>query len=289
MCGPEVMQTVKERIERDGAPKINRRNLLKLGGAAAAGAAAAAIVPAYSVQRVAVRGGGAVIDLSHPLTTATPTFPSFNPPLRGTVYTVEENGFYAQVWSFAEHSGTHMDAPGHFIADGQRVDAIEPAKLVGRTVVIDISERAADDADAQLTPDDLTAWEAANGEIPAGAVVCMYSGWEARFTDPAAFLNFGDDGAMHFPGFHPEAAQWLVEERDIVGVGVDTLSLDYGLSATFDAHVTFLGAGLWGLENLANLSVLIGNPYHLVAGVPRYQEGSGGPARVLALLDGLTG
>jgi kynurenine formamidase len=124
-------------------------------------------------------------------------------------------------------------------------------------------------------PDDLAAWESANGEIPVGAAVCMYSGWEERF---------GDDGAMHFPGFHVEAAQFLVGERDIIGIGVDTLSLDYGPSSTFDTHIVILGAGLWGLENLANLSMLMGQEAYLVAGVPRYQEGSGGPGRVLALL-----
>ncbi len=283
MCGPDVMQVVKDRVAREGKPRMSRRNFLRLGGVAAAGVAAT-VLPAGNGRVQAARGMGGVVDLSHVFGTGAPTYPAFNAPHRGSVYTVEANGFYAQMWSFAEHTGTHIDAPGHFIAGGELVDAIPPDRFVGPAVVIDIAARAEEDADTQVTPDDLAAWESENGEIPPGAIVFMHSGWEARFGDVAAFRNFGDDGAMHFPGFHVEAAQMLVEERDIMGIGVDTLSLDLGSSATYDTHYAILGAGLWGLENVANLTAIKGAGATVVVGVPRFEQGSGGPCRVLALL-----
>jgi kynurenine formamidase len=113
----------------------------------------------------------------------------------------------------------------------------------------------------------------------------MYSGWESRWEDVEAFRNADADGVMHFPGFSPEAAAFLLEERDIHGIGVDTLSLDPGPSTTFDVHLSVLGAGKYGIEGVANLTSIMDTPgARVVVGVPRWEEGSGGPCRLLALV-----
>jgi len=197
---------------------------------------------------------------------------------------VQENGFYIQRWSFGEHTGTHMDIPAHFIADGETVDNYPVGNFVSTAVVIDISAKAADDPNAMLDVADIEAWEAANGEIPVGALVCMYSGWESKWSDVAAFRGDPGDGSLNFPGFGPDAATFLTTERDIHGIAVDTLSLDPGNSSTFDVHVTMLAAGKYGVEGVANLAAIAGKAATVVIGVPRWEAGSGGPCRVMAMV-----
>jgi kynurenine formamidase len=157
--------------------------------------------------------------------------------------------------------------------------------LVGPAAVLDISAAANENADAMATVDDIMAWEEANGTIPEGAFVLLYSGWAEVLLDRGAeaFSGTDADGGLHFPGFSPEAAAFLVEERSIKGVGTDTLSLDHGPSATFDVHYTVLGAGLLGIENLNNLAAIKDTVATVVLGVPKYEAGSGGPLRVLAM------
>jgi kynurenine formamidase len=120
--------------------------------------------------------------------------------------------------------------------------------------VVDIALRARRNPDTVVTPDDLQRFERRHGEIPGGAVVCMFSGWESRVGSEAAYRNLGADGRQHFPGFGQDAVDWLLANRRITGIGVDTLSLDHGASATFDAHTALLGADRYGLENLRNLN-----------------------------------
>ncbi len=275
MCNAHVMQTVRERIKKEGLPSVSRRNFLKIGSVLTA---SAALAP--QIARADMHGSGGVVDLSHTLSPSFPVFPGvFTPGERSTVVTVEENGFYMQRWSFDEHQGTHMDFPAHFIADGLRVDAFPVEMLVGPAVVIDIAARAEEDPDAMVMVDDLQAWEMEHGDIPEGAFVLMHAGWDQRLgTD--AFLG-ADDAGLHFPGFSGEASAWLVNERSIHGV--DTISIDRGMSATFDTHYTILGAGLVGLEGLNNLAAIKDSHATVVCGIPKYEEGSGGPARILAL------
>ena len=275
MCNEYIAKTVRERIKKEGLPQVSRRHFLKLSSVLAAGAA---LTP--QMARADMHGMGAVIDLSHAFSTDFPVFPGGPQAERETLVTVENDGYYIQRWIFAEHTGTHMDFPGHFIADGLRVDAFPAAMLVGPAVVIDIAARAEEDADTLVTVDDLKAWESAHGDIPEGAFVMMYSGWE-ELIGTQAFL--GDGEGLHFPGFSPEASEWLVGERSIHGIGVDTLSIDHGISATFDTHVIILGAGLLGIENVANLAGIKDTHATVVCGIPKYEEGSGGPARILAL------
>lgn len=148
---------------------------------------------------------------------------------------------------------------------------------------MDIRKKADANPDAQVTPDDLTAWIAANGPIPQGACVAQNAGWQSRLGTPG-FRNADDDGKMHFPAFHVEAATMLLEEAEVAGIAVDTLSIDYGLSADFITHYTWLPANRWGVENMANLDQLPATGATLVVGAPKHQGDTGGPCRLIALV-----
>ncbi len=280
MCAPSVVEHV--------ASRLSRRELL----GAAAGVMAATLlassrspVLASTPARSRPFSPQHVVDLTHVLDPAFPVFPSFEPMRITNLYDVQRHGFYANRWDLGEHTGTHFDAPAHFVdrQDAWSVDQVPPQRLIAPLVVVHIHERAARDPDAWVTVDDLMAWEARYGRIPDGALVCMHSGWESRVGDADAYRNADPSGTMHFPGFSPDAAQWLIHERDVVGIGVDTLSLDIGASTSFDVHLTVLGANRYGLENLANLAQVPPSGATVIAGAPRVRGASGGPCRVLAV------
>jgi kynurenine formamidase len=197
--------------------------------------------------------------------------------------TLAKDGYNMYRWQLVEHTGTHMDAPFHFGDGAQTADQIPVEHLVVPLAIVDIRARAADDADAQLTPDDLQAFEAEHGPIPDGACVAMLSGWADKVAGPG-FRNADSQGVMHFPGFHVEAAQYLMTERNALGIAVDTLSLDHGKSADFATHYAWLPSNRWGLEAVANLAALPATGATLVVGGPKVKGATGGPSRVLALL-----
>lgn len=275
MCLPGTVEAVRERVETEGPPKLSRRSILAGG----LGAAAAVALPRpAAASRLPARG---LADLTHTFRAGFPVY-TFDNPTRRTLVTVEANGFYAQEWTFGEHSGTHMDAPGHFIANGRRSPAITTRELLLPAVVIDISRRAARNPDAEVTVDDLVRFERRHGRIPTGAAVLMYSGWETRVGSEEAYRNADASGTYHFPGFGVEAVEWLLVNRNIRAIGVDTLSLDPGNSTTFDSHVTLLAADRYGLENVANLATIPARGATIFVGLIPWEEGSGGPCRVLA-------
>jgi kynurenine formamidase len=275
MCLPGTIETVRERVEQEGVPKLDRRAAL-LG---AAGVALAATLPGRALG--STTGTNRLQDLTHVFREGFPMFLGAPPaPDREVLVTVPANGFYGQQWTFWEHTATHLDVPAHFIADGRQSPEIPLEELVRPLVVIDISARAASDPDAVVLPGDLVAFERRHGRIPRGAVACMYSGWESRVGSEAAYRNVGADGLQHFPGFGKAAVEWLLAERDIAGIGVDTLSLDHGASTTFDTHLTVLGANRYGIENLANLAQVPPRGATIVVGLVPWEHGSGGPARV---------
>lgn len=284
MCSPEVMALVQERLRH------TRRDVLRAGaGVGAAALATGGILTARAQQATPVpnvlpSGFSRVVDLTHTWGPEFPMFPGAQQPSFQVLVTIEANGFFEHAITLDEHTGTHIDAPAHFIVDGATADQLPVEGFVAPLVVIDVSARAATDPDTQGTVDDIVAWEAANGPIPAGAFVALYSGWETRVTDPAAYINLDASGVQHYPGWHPDAAAFLVNERDIVGAGVDTLSLDFGASTDFGSHVTLLAAGKYGIENLANLGQVPAAGATVVVGGPKHQGGSGGPARVLAFV-----
>lgn len=260
---------------------FDRRKFLKRTALAGATAAVAASFPLSIVQAAPGPARRRFADLTHVFRAGSPVY-TFDNPTRETLVTIEANGFYAQKWTFAEHSGTHIDAPGHFVSGNRLADELRPDELVVPLVVIDIADRAAEDADAEVTVADLAAFERSYGRIPAGALVAMYSGWESRIGSQDAYRNTGADGLYHFPGFGIDAVEWLLARRGIAGVGVDTLSLDNGESQTFAVHYAVLGADRYGVENLRNLATVPPRGTTAYVGLIPWEEGSGGPARVIA-------
>jgi len=272
MCDICVMNAVKDKM-------LSRRQFFKgsLSMGAAAGLATAATAPSALAD-----GHGSVTDMTHMLHPNFPTYfgvPGFE---METLASFGTEGFNNNRLMVVEHTGTHIDAPLHFSADGTSVDEIPVTSLVAPLCVVDIAARAAEDADTQVTPDDLKAWIAANGDIPDNACVAMHTGWGSK-VDGDGFRNF-DGEAQHYPGFHIEATQMLLEETNAASLAVDPLSLDHGISAGFATHYAWLPAGRFGIECLANLDQVPAAGATLVIGAPKHQGGSGGPARIFAMV-----
>ncbi len=273
MCNACVIDSVKHRM-------LGRRDFFRAGAAAGA---AAAIGTTLTPTPVRAQPVISVTDLTHTLTEDFPTFFGDQQFFEDQLFNYAEHAFNLKEIRVNEHTGTHVDAPLHFSADGQAVDEIPVERLIVPLAVVDIRARAAEDADAQLTPDDLRDWIATHGDLPAGCCVAMNSGWAAHVRDPK-FRNADDAGVMHFPGIHVEAAQMLMEEADVAGIAVDTLSLDHGPSPDFATHYAWLPMNRWGLECIANLDGLPPVGATLVVGAPKHAGGTGGPARVFSLL-----
>lgn len=276
MCDICVMNAVKTKM-------LSRRSFFKTaaGGAMAAGAATAlgtGTARAASDNMMMMKPA----DLTHTYDETFPTY--FGAPgiSMEQNFNFADNGFNLKTLTINEHTGTHIDAPLHFSADGASVDEIAVENLVAPLCVIDIKARAAENADAQVTPDDIRAWISANGDIPKGACVAMNSGWDKHVTSDK-FRGVDSEGKMHFPGFHIEATKMLMEETGAASMAVDTLSLDYGISADFATHYAWLPSGRFGIENIANLDMVPAAGATLVIGAPKHRGGTGGPARLIAL------
>ena len=187
----------------------------------------------------------------------------------------------------AEHGGTHMDAPIHFGEGKATADQVPVSAGIGPAVVVDVREHAAADRDYRLQVADLSAWETQHGRIPRGAIVIMFSGWGARWGDKLRYLGSdkpGDIANLHFPGFSKEAAEFLVHEREIDAIGVDTASIDHGPSQDFIVHQIINGANKPAFENLAQVDRLPAAGATIIALPMKIAGGSGGPTRVIALL-----
>jgi kynurenine formamidase len=279
MCAPGTIESVRRQFEREeGLVRVDRRTALLAG----AGAAVAAALPGRALAAPA-RGGKKAQDLTHVFRTSLPLFADIFPrPTRETFVTVPRDGFYGQVWRFWEHTGTHLDVPAHFILGGRKTPQLTLDELFAPIAVVDISQRAATNPDTVVTVDDLRAYERRHGRIKSGSLVAMDSGWDARAGSEAAYRNADASGVSHFPGFSGDAVKWLVDEREIAAIGVDTLSLDPGNATQFVAHVATLGSNRFGIENLANLGKIPPKGATAFVGVIPWEEGSGGPARVIA-------
>ena len=276
MCAPSVLDDVR----RD----LSRRAFI---GTAVAACAAANVSSAFAAQQKPVRlpkGFRDVVDLTHPFSPSLPVYPGYNPIRVRPRFAVARDGFSANEVTFDEHTGTHVDAPSHFVAGAMPADRLPADRLIAPLVVISIADRAAKDADTLVSVDDLQQWEKRHGRVPAGALVAMHSGWAARIGNADRFLNRDAKGTLHAPGFSEAAARFLVAERDVIGVGVDTLSLDAGAAQKFVAHLAILGAGKYGVEMMANLGNVPPSGATVIVGAPKHEGATGGPARVLALV-----
>lgn len=270
MCNACVMESVKQRM-------FNRRDFFR-GSAVVASAAALGMTGAKTALAAA---HGNVVDLTH---TLTPDFPTFGgDPGISMEKTVkfDESGYQLFRMTIDEHSGTHIDAPLHFTADGTSVDELAPENLVCPLCVIDITAKAAEEANAMVVPEDIESWISAHGAIPAGACVAMNSGWTDKVGDPS-FRNDAD-GNFAFPGFSKAASEMLAE-AGAVAMAVDTLSLDPGNSADFAVHYHWLPSGRYGIENVANLGMMPASGATIFVGAPKVGGGTGGPARVLGIM-----
>jgi len=239
-----------------------------------------------------------VVDLTQPLEPGTPVIglpPMFgpSPPFSMDVISRYDGRGPAWYWNtlhLGEHTGTHFDAPIHWVTGrglpGNACDTIPARSFIGPAVVIDVRTEVERNQDYLLTPAHIAAWEARYGRIPAASWVLLYTGWSER-RDPKEFLNVRNDGA-HSPGFHKSASEFLAKERDILGVGVETVGTDAGQAGTFDPpfsnHAIMHGAGKFGLASLCNLDRVPPTGAVVIAAPLKIVDGSGSPVRVLALV-----
>ena len=201
-----------------------------------------------------------------------------------TVASLEKDGYYLRRFCMGEHSATHINAPNSFHPDGIGIDQYSAESLVVPAVVIDICDKVAANPDYVLAPTDVIAWEQQYGSIPVGSVVLLYTDWQSKWFDRNAFLNPDAEGGLHFPGFGYDATQFLLNERQIAGVGIDTHGVDSGQDGTFAVNRLVLSQPRIVLENLTNLNQLPPLGTTLIIGALRLQGGSGSPVAVLALM-----
>ena len=234
--------------------------------------------------------GWTLVDLTYPFDEQTVFWPT-NKPFKwekAAWGTTTAGYWYASGdFSMSEHGGTHIDAPLHFGEGKLSVDEIPLEQLVAPAVVIDVRKAVKKDRDYRLSVSDIEEWERKYGRIPNGAVVLMLSGWGRGWPDRETYLGSttpSDPKTLHFPGFSKEAADLLVNQRKVDGIGLDTPSIDYGPSRDFIVHQIVNGANIYGLENVANLEKLPPNGATLVALPMKIKGGTGGPVRIIAIL-----
>lgn len=235
-----------------------------------------------------------IVDLSHSYSDKTIYWVTAKEFELDTVFKGQtDKGYYyaANNFSTAEHGGTHIDAPIHFAQNGQTVDQIPLEKLIGNAIKIDVSSRASGNPDYLISTEDILSWETKQKmEIPAGSIVLLQTGFSQFYPDKMKYLGTTERGEhaiseLHFPGLSPKAAQWLVENRNIKAIGIDTPSIDYGQSEFFKSHVILLSKDIPAFENLNNLEKLPENGFEIIALPMKIEGGSGAPLRIVALLN----
>ncbi|MGH6769444.1 MAG: cyclase family protein [Xanthobacteraceae bacterium] len=269
MCVPGCQETLHR--------ALTRRGLI----AGAATFAATAATPSHAAS--APRRFQTVIDLTHTMSADFPTFDGMPGLAMRKFRDLKKDGYNLNFWDISEHAGTHLDAPIHFSERGMTADRIPASALVAPLAVIDVAAKAAKNPDYQLARADLAAWERRHGRLPDNCCVAMNSGWARHVGDAAKFTGKDPAGIMHFPGIGAEATEWLLKQRRVAGIAVDTLSLDHGASKDFKTHLLWLPSGRWGLENVANLDKAPAAGATLVVGLAKVAGATGGPARLFAL------
>ncbi|MFZ4783979.1 MAG: cyclase family protein [Flavobacteriales bacterium] len=231
------------------------------------------------------------IDLTHPFDSNTLYWPNNKV---GFVHTTDYKGivrpmgyFYSSYSiSTPEHGGTHLDAPIHFAENKKTADQVPLSQLTGKAIVIDVSAKALSNSDYQIQPEDIEDWESKNGKIEDGTIVLFRTGYAQFYPDRKKYFGTDQKGEealsnLHFPGIHPEAAKWLVDNRKISSVGLDTPSMDYGQSREFKTHQIFLGQNIPGFENVNIPMNLPEKGLYLIALPMKIGNGSGAPLRII--------
>ncbi|MGE0369180.1 MAG: cyclase family protein [Candidatus Dadabacteria bacterium] len=235
---------------------------------------------------------GKWVDLTHDFSSETIYWPTGEGFKLETVFEgMTEKGYFyeAKKYRAEEHGGTHIDAPVHFAEGMKTVDEIPLDRLTGPAVVIDVSERATKDPDYLVSVEDITGWEKVNGAIPEGTIVLLNTGYGRYWPDRAKYMGTDEKGPeavkdLRFPGLGPEAAKWLVDNRKISAVGIDTASIDYGQSKLFETHRILSKNNVPAFENVANLDELPAKGALVFALPMKIKDGSGGPLRIIALV-----
>ncbi len=236
--------------------------------------------------------GGRLVDLTHAFDADTIYWPTEEGFVLETAFQGRtERGYWYEAHRFrsAEHGGTHVDAPIHFAEGARTVDALPLEQLVGEAVLVDVEAVCRANRNHRVDVEDLRAWEQQHGRIPDGAIVLLRTGFGRYWPDRAAYLGTAERGPgavakLQFPGLHPDAAGWLVRERRIRAVGLDTASIDFGPSREFRSHRVLFAANVPAFENLANLEQLPPRGFRVVALPMKIRGGSGGPLRAIAIV-----
>lgn len=233
-----------------------------------------------------MNGRCGIVDMSYPLNRNNAYWPgpSYSAFQYETIATLEDNGVFSGAYTTPEHLGTHIDAPNHFEDNQPSIDMLTLENLIGPASVINISGKVKSNADYELTVEDIISWEKSNGMIQEGSIVLLNTGWWERWNDFDNYKNADDTGKFHFPGYSRDAARFLVEERNIKGIGIDTLSADQGTSSDFAVHHLINSAGKYILENVANIIQLPPKGATLIIAPIKIEGGSGGQARIWAIV-----
>ena len=224
-----------------------------------------------------------LIDLGHVIRSTDPSWDAAPPYQRSVVATIAKDGYTGGKIPIEEHFGTHVDAPAHFSPGGWTVDQIPVDRLYRTAVRIDVSKQAATNPDYRVTMADIQAFEKSSGRIAESALVLIGTGWDRYWPDRARYMN-EKNGVKHFPGLSAEATALLARDRRVAGIGIDTPSIDYGPSTGFEAHHVSMALNVYHIENMAHLLDLPATGFQVVVAPINIGGGSGGPARVFALV-----
>lgn len=251
-----------------------------------------AAIVLVACQRPQAPFQGRWIDLSYEYSDETIYWPTAEPFKLEVVFAgMTDAGYYysANTFCTAEHGGTHIDAPVHFAEGKWSVEQIPIDRLIGPAIVVDVSEKALADRDYQVSVEDFTAWESQHGKIADGTIVLLRTGYGQYWPDRVKYMGTDRRGEeavadLHFPGLHPQAAQWLVDNRNIDAIGLDTPSIDYGQSKTFESHQILYKQNIPAFENVANLDQVPVTGAWVIALPMKIKGGTGGPLRIVAFI-----
>ena len=254
-------------------------------GAAACGSGSTSSSSSPAATAAGTIGFSRVVDLSHVISPTIPLWPGDPRVVFKVVATMKKDGYYLRSFTIGEHSATHMNAPNSFVSrNTQAITSYAPEQRVVPAVVIDARTQSAASPDYQLTQQDVLDWEAKNGKIAPGSFVIMLTGWEDRWNDPKAFTNQDAKGNLHFPGFAGATSKWLVTDRKIAGVGIDTHGVDPGSDTSYATNTEMAKTHKIAIECMANLDQLPAKGATLVLAPLQLQNGSGSPMDIVAFV-----